>query len=194
MKRKLSQKETNFLKELEDLLSRNEATVAVLGGRVSFFIDNKEEGDCIPTESYVDAASLSRLIRKGKVRLDWKQPEQYSARAKASEDYRNELRSISARSGRRLEGSTISVDDRTLSRSQVDDEPYKVTLAEFVQLIRQRGVQKVINDTQRGRYEIVVKKPICVSFTNEDMTGIMADICQIKDMNLRDSLITKLIS
>lgn len=85
MRRKLSQKETNFLKEFEELLLRNNAAVTVLGDRVSFFIDKIEDGDCVPTESYIDAASLSRLIKKGKVRLDWKQSEQYSARVKARE-------------------------------------------------------------------------------------------------------------
>lgn len=122
MKRKLSQKETNFLKELEELLSRNEASVAVLNDRVSFFIDNKEEGDCVPTESYTDAASLSRLIKKGRVRLDWRQPEQYSAKAKALEALSREGRYelIDSRSSRTT-GSIISVDDRARANQSYRD-------------------------------------------------------------------------
>lgn len=71
MKRKLSQKELRFLKELESLLSRNEASISTLNKRVTFFIDNVEEGDCVPTVEHLDAASLSRLTKKGTVSLDW---------------------------------------------------------------------------------------------------------------------------
>lgn len=116
MKRKLSQKETNFLKELEELLSRNEASVAVLNDRVSFFIDNKEEGDCVPTESYTDAASLSRLIKKGRVRLDWRQPEQYSAKAKALEAFWRGMRYETGNFRSTWTNRIISVDDREVSR------------------------------------------------------------------------------
>lgn len=70
MKRKLSQKEANFLKELADLLSRNDAMIAILDKRVSFFIDNVEEGDCVPIASCIDATSLFRFTRKGEVRLN----------------------------------------------------------------------------------------------------------------------------
>lgn len=70
MKRKLSQKEANFLKELADLLSRNDAMIAILDKRVSFFIDNVEEGDCVPIAPCIDATSLFRFTRKGEVRLN----------------------------------------------------------------------------------------------------------------------------
>ena len=71
MERKLSQKELTFLKDLESLLSSNNAVITVNRNHVTFFIDNTHGGDCVPLVPPVNECLLSSLTDEGTVTWDW---------------------------------------------------------------------------------------------------------------------------
>lgn len=188
MKRKLSQKELRFLKELESLLSRNGASISTLNKRVTFFIDNVEEGDCLPTVEHVDATSLSRLIRKGKARLDWKQPEQYNAKAKAIaiEKFYRGVRYECRLTRSAWTTPTISVDDRKVSRPELK-QVTKVVFALRVDTKYLERVSTILNDMNAGAFLIEPVVDRLAEISTTDLRVLLeikrlipsAEICKI---------------
>lgn len=167
MERKLSQKEMSFLKELEALLLRSDAGITVLMGRVSFFIDNVEEGDCVPTEDYLDAKGLSHIIEEGKARL-------------LSSDEENQ------NSNGRVRTEEL--------RNQSSDEPVKMSVEQLIYTFRQTGVEGFVDHLIAGRWVLDVEEPGSVTYSYKVFKELVKEVSNIADMSLRTSIFKRLMS
>lgn len=85
----------------------------------------------------------------------------------------------------------------TPSRSQLeerDDAPAKVTINRILELIRQNGVQKVANDTVKGRYDIVIEGTEEFLLTGNNLSDILEYISLVKSEETRRDIYKSLIS
>lgn len=62
MKRNLTYKEKRFIMELSKLLHHYDAAITSINKRVTFFIDNEEEGDCVVSADMVNAQTLDTML------------------------------------------------------------------------------------------------------------------------------------
>ena len=62
MKRNLTYKEKKFIKELSELLYHYDASITSINQKVTFFIDNVEEGDCVVSADMVTAQELDTML------------------------------------------------------------------------------------------------------------------------------------
>ena len=62
MKRNLTYKEKKFIKELSELLYHYDASITSINQKVTFFIDNVEEADCVVSADMVTAQELDTML------------------------------------------------------------------------------------------------------------------------------------